>query len=150
MEAVFAVGGTSCWLVPLKSSNFAGADVRASMLIPSQFALPSGTIDIATGIAPEVGITGNAVCFTVGTAPARSLFDMPALPDVFIELAIEDEGVVVEPAVGEAGDAWTAWASRTTATIAAASTAPISAGRRARWAIAPPPVSGASAPRGCR
>src|SRR3984957_15231304 len=55
----FAVGRTICWLVPSKRMNVAGADVRVSMLIPSQSAVPTGTIAIAVGIAPEVCITGK-------------------------------------------------------------------------------------------
>src|SRR5580704_488833 len=64
-----AVGRTTCWLVPSKRTNVAGAEVRAAMLIPCQSAEPTGTIDIATGIEPEVCIAGNVAPRIVITVP---------------------------------------------------------------------------------
>src|SRR5579862_5774340 len=124
-KLVFAVGRTSCW-VPLNSSNVAGAEVRASIFIPSQVDCPSGTIAIATGIAPDVCIAGRAVCLIVIIPPVLiaevldGMLVLDALP------VIEDVGFAFIIDAAACGVAfvppWTTCATTTTATRAVAIT----------------------------
>src|SRR5580658_10198723 len=102
----FAVGRTICWLVPSNRMNVAGADVRVSMLIPSQTAEPTGTIAIATGIAPEVCITGKVaprIVMTLlepiaGAGAVGAIAGIEALVVVFIgEPAVADEAAFAPP-----------------------------------------------------
>jgi hypothetical protein len=83
----------------LNSSNVAGAEVRASMLIPSQFAEPSGTIAIAVGIAPEVCIIGKAVCLMV-IIPLEPIAEAP--DDMPVDAMLLLEVVVIVEAAAEA------------------------------------------------
>jgi hypothetical protein len=71
------------------------------MRIPSQVAFPSGTIAIATGIAPEVCIAGNAAPLTVGTEPIAPVAPVPA--DMFIELVVVLELAGEDPAPAAVG-----------------------------------------------
>ena len=73
----------------------AGAEVRAAIVIPSQFVCPSGTIAIATGILPLVCIAGSVACRIVMTPLLDIAVDpfmlMPAMPPVLEVVAVEAE-----------------------------------------------------------
>ena len=105
------------------------------MLMPSQVAPPSGTIAIATGIAPEVCITGSVAPRTTITllvpipAPAELA---PVEPMPAIELVVV-VAVVIVPLADFDGLALplSTWANRTTATITTAIAPPITADRAA-------------------
>jgi hypothetical protein len=75
--------------------NVAGAEVRAAIVIPSQFVCPSGTIAIATGILPLVCIAGSVACRIVMTPLLDIAVDpfmlMPAMPPVLEVVAVEAE-----------------------------------------------------------
>jgi hypothetical protein len=87
--------------VPLRRAKVAGAEVRASIFIPSQVACPSGTIGIAVGIAPEVGIVGSDEPFTVIIPPFPLALELDAMPGM--SAIVELDVVVVRVAAAACG-----------------------------------------------
>jgi hypothetical protein len=115
----------------------AGAEVRAAILIPSQVAVPRGTIAIACGIAPDVGMAGSEAPFTVGIEPLMSPELMLPVDPMCIEPLFDIEVVVGDPAVAAFAAPWTVWANAATATNATAIT-PATRAERPTWLLRVP------------